>query len=74
MSYYYKEGFIMCNLYGGTFKGELHRTADLLIDIAEEKGVFYVVAFLYDVGYTREDIKELLPILQNKKGSIKKNK
>lgn len=58
---------------GGTFEGELYRTAEMLVKIAEEQGIYFAIAFVYDSGYTQEDIKKLLPILQNTRGAIKKH-
>lgn len=56
-----------------TLNGELHRTAELLIDIVENQGIFFGIAFLYDSGYDRECIGKLLSILENKKGAINFN-
>lgn len=56
---------------GGTFKGELHRSAELLVEIAEEQGVYSAIAFLCDAGYDQETIQILLPILQKTRGAIK---
>lgn len=50
---------------------ELHRTAEMLVEIAESQGVYFAVAFLYDSSYDIERIKKLLPILQNISGSTK---
>ena len=57
---------------GGSLQAELIRTAEMLVQIAQEKGVFFAVAFLYDSSYDTARIKALLPILQNTKGAIKK--
>ena len=57
---------------GGTLKGEFHRTAELLVDIADKQGVYFAISVLYDAGYDREMIKGLLPILQRQAGAIKK--
>lgn len=59
---------------GGTKKGELARSAELVVEVAREQGVFLAIAFLYDIGYTRDDIGELLPILQQEKGAINPNR
>jgi len=56
----------------GTFEGELYRTAEMLVEIAEKDGVYFAIAFIHDLGYTHEDLKKLLPILQSTSGAIKK--
>ena len=59
---------------GGTRKGELARSAELVVELAKEQGVFFAIAFLFDIGYTRADIAELLPYLQREKGAINPNR
>ena len=49
---------------GGTREGELTRSAEIVVKLARKQGVFFAIAFLFDIGYTRADIAELLPILQ----------
>lgn len=56
---------------GGTFKGELHRSAELLVDVANNQGVYYAIAFVHDIGYTHEQVRQLLDILKSKRGAIK---
>lgn len=56
---------------GGTFESELSRSAEMLVEIAERDGVYFAIAFIHDLGYTHEDLKKLLPILQNTRGAIK---
>jgi hypothetical protein len=58
-------------MIGSTLQRELHRTAEMLVSIADGKGIYYAIALLYDSAYDPERIKALLPILQDKKGSIK---
>jgi hypothetical protein len=58
-------------MMGSTLEGELHRTAEMLVQIAEEKGVFFAVALLHDSSYDSDRIKALLPILQITRGAIK---
>ena len=53
----------------GSFAGELARTAELLVEVAERDGIYFAVALLYDSSYTSEDLGKLLPILLNTKGS-----
>ena len=50
---------------------ELKRTAEMLVEIAEEQGVYFAVAFLYDAGYNLKRISKLLPILEAQKGAMK---
>ena len=56
---------------GGTLDGELHRTAERLVEIAEKQGIYFVIAYIYDLGYDAALVKKLLPILQHTSGSIK---
>jgi len=55
----------------GSLHNELVRTSELLVSIAQEKGVYYAIALLYDSNYDSERIAALLPILQHTKGAIK---
>ena len=55
----------------GNFKAELERTADLLVEIAEEQGVYFAIALLHDSGYSREAIKQLLEVLRKTPGAVK---
>lgn len=57
----------------GTLQAELHRTAEMLVQIAEEKGVYFAIALLYDSSYDLDRIQALLPILQHTEKSIKEN-
>lgn len=56
---------------GGTFDGELHTTAERLVSIAEEQGVYFAIALLHDTGYDHADMKKLLSILEKTRGAIK---
>ena len=55
----------------GSKAAEYKRTAEMLVEIAEEQGVFFSVALLIDIGYTREEMKEVLVWLQDTPGSRK---
>ena len=57
---------------GGSLDDELRRIAEMLVHIADEQGIFFAIAFLYDAGYDQERIKRLLQILQVTPGSVKK--
>ena len=59
---------------GGTREGELARAAEVVVKLAKKQGVFFAIAFLFDIGYTRADIAELLPILRQEKGAINPNR
>lgn len=59
---------------GGTRKGELARSAEVVVEVAREQGVYFAIAFLFDIGYTRADIAELLPYLEREKGAINPNR
>ena len=70
------DDFINCGICTGSTKNEeLIRTAEMLVDIAERRGIYFAVAFLYDSSYGDQNngrLKDLLPILQKTKGAIKK--
>ena len=55
-------------------EGELAKTSHMLVNIAEEQGIYFAVAFLYDGGYDIARMKALLPILEKEQGAIKKMK
>jgi len=50
-------------MLGATKKGEYYRTIEHLEKIFKEQGVYFVLAFLYDSGYTREDIKNMMELI-----------
>ena len=51
---------------------ELRRTAEMLVEIAEKQGVYFVVAFLHDANYDPKRIAKLMPYLEKQDGAIKK--
>ena len=53
--------------------GEMHRTAEMLVEISDRgRGVYFVVAFLLDCNrLSPEDLKLQLQILRKTKGAIK---
>lgn len=57
---------------GYTLKRELIRTAEHITTIAEEQGIYFAVAYLYDASYDPERMKQLLPILEKSRGAIKR--
>jgi len=56
---------------GGTLDQELIRTAELLVELSREQGVYFAVALLHDSGYDLKRLGALLPILQETKGARK---
>lgn len=56
---------------GATKKGEYYRTIEMIEDIfkrhGKRDGVYYVLAFLYDSGYDRSDIKKMMDLCTPKK-------
>ena len=47
---------------------ELERTGQLLLEIAEEQGMYFAVAFLHD---SQTDLREFLPVLEKTPGALK---
>lgn len=56
-------------MMGATKQGEYCRTAEMLVSVSEQQGIYFAIALLYDMQYSREDIGKLLPILQDTRGS-----
>ena len=56
---------------GGTLEMELELTADMLVEIAEERGLYFAIALLVDASYDNEKMRLLLPYLEKKMGAIK---
>jgi hypothetical protein len=56
---------------GGTLDAELIRTAEMLVDIAEQQGIFFAVALLVDSSYDWERMQKLLPFLKKTHNAIK---
>lgn len=57
---------------GGTLDQELKRTAEMMVELSAEQGVYFAVALLYDSSYDSERIRKLLPFLEKEPGAIKK--
>ncbi len=51
---------------GGTKQGEYNRTIEMLEEIFKTQGIYFVLAFLWDSGYDRDDIKNMMEILEKK--------
>ena len=54
-------------MYGGTKAGEIARTSELLDELSREHGVYFAIAFIYDIGYGREDLKAVLEDMKNRR-------
>lgn len=52
---------------GGTKKGEFNRSAELFAEICKNQDPYYALAFLMDSGYEREDLLEIMKIMEPKK-------
>lgn len=52
-------------MYGGTKEGELHRSAEMFEDLCRNEHPYFALAFLYDIGYGREEIKRMMDILES---------
>jgi hypothetical protein len=55
----------------GTKKAEYRRTAEMLVDISADKGAYYALALVVDIGYTRDEMKDILLLLHDTRGSRK---
>lgn len=59
-----EELFIM---YGGTKAGEIRRSSELLDEINRERGLYFAIAFIYDIGYGREELGAILEDMKNRR-------
>lgn len=48
-----------------TKNAEYRRTLEMFNDIFKSKGMYFSLAFLYDSGYTNEDIKKMMELMVN---------
>jgi hypothetical protein len=58
-------------VFNDQLQAELQATAEVLVDIAEEHGIYTAVKFLYDSAFDLHRIKGLMPILHRTPGSRK---
>ena len=58
---------------GGTRLAELHRSAERFEEICQKQGAYFGLAFLYDIGYGREEIKAILKIMGDNRLGMKEN-
>lgn len=52
---------------GGTKADEIRRSSDLLDSVSWERGAYFVIAFLYDAGYGREEMRLLLEDMERRR-------
>lgn len=55
---------------GATKNGEYRRSIEMLDKIYKEQGLYFVLAFLYDSQYDRNDILAMLEILKPGMGKL----
>jgi len=58
---------------GGSKCAEYLRTIDMLKRIFEEQGIYFVLAFLYDSQYDRDDIAAMMDLIHPGKNSFSDN-
>ena len=54
-------------MMGATRDGELRRSAELFESICKEQNPYFALAFIYDLGYGREEIRQMLEIMRSTK-------
>lgn len=50
----------MYHIYGGTKKDEYIRSAELFEELCRDQSPFFAVYFILDIGYTIEDLKQIV--------------
>lgn len=51
--------------YGGATKeGEYRRSIELVEEIVKNQGLYYGLALIYDMQYSRDDIKRMMDIME----------
>lgn len=58
-------------IYGGSKSREYKRTIELLKEINENQGLYFVLAFLYDCQYSREDIAAIMELIKPNSSNLK---
>lgn len=53
-------------MIGGTKQGELDRSVELIKQINNEQGLYFVIMFLIDIGYSIDEIKQIADRLKPK--------
>ena len=56
-----------------TLDQELKRSAEMVVELSSDLGVYFAVALLYDSAYDLDRMRKLLPFLQSEPGSITGN-
>lgn len=60
-------------MLSSTRKGEQTVSAEMVVSIAKEQGIYLAFQFWYDCGrHSQEEITEFLELLKNTKGAINK--
>ena len=55
---------------GGTLNQELQRTAEMMVSLSTEQGVYFAIAMLVDSGYDPARMRKLLEPLKYTRGAI----
>lgn len=61
---------IQSSTIGGTKTQEYIRTIEMLGEIYEQKGLYFLLAFLYELQYDRNDILAMMEIMKPNNGKI----
>jgi hypothetical protein len=59
--------YISPSPFGGTKHAEYMRSIELLEEIFKTQGIYFALAFLNDSGYDRQDISNMMHILEDNK-------
>lgn len=51
-------------MLGATKTGEYRRTIEMLKGMAQEQHIYYLIAFLVDSQYDREDLEAMMKLLE----------
>ena len=60
-------------VFGGSKAQEYKRTIEHLQQIAKEQDIYFVLAFLYDSQYDRDDIAAMMDLIHPGKNSFSDN-
>lgn len=58
-------------MIGGTLEAEYQRTAELLVDISDQQGIYFALYFLIDSGYSVDDMRRIADIAKDIPGARK---
>lgn len=59
---------------GGTLQQELVRTAEMLVNLSEDQGIYFAIALLVDSSYDHARMSKLLPVLQTTRNAVNKDR